>query len=74
MFFYYDLCHSILLQDDKDGGGEGKGSDTLDIDQRGTRKIEESDEGKVCDVEVVTLIYSLLLHNISLLVKDFVTF
>ena len=57
-FYYDDLRHSIFLQDEKNGGGEGKGSENLNIAKHGARKIEESDEGKICNVEVVILIIS----------------
>ena len=57
-FYYDDLCLSIFLQDDENGGGEGKGSENLDIIHPGAGRIKEYDGRKVCDVDVVMLIIS----------------
>ena len=50
--FYFDLCHSILLQDDKNDCGEGKGSENFDFDHSGAGKNEKFVESQVYDVEV----------------------
>ena len=35
LYFYFDLCHSILSQDDKNDGEEGKDSENFDFDHPG---------------------------------------
>ena len=50
--FLFDLCHSILMQDDKKGGGDRKVNEKSDFENPAAKKDDKTVEGQVCDVEV----------------------
>ena len=49
MCFYFVVCISIFLQDDKISGKDGKSIGNLEADPHGGEDVEKMEGAKVCD-------------------------